>query len=289
MACLGLSSFGEIKLNAKQENGKKLFTLNCVACHQIDQMVVGPSLVEVAHIYKKNPKGIVKWSMNPGHKRKHLIKMPPMSHVGEKGLEDIASYIMEVTKGKKFKAKKKKPQNDPFEKYPVAKIQRMFMPDAGPAAIAVSLSDNLHFCWDAGTCQIRYAWTGDYIDLWPVVRGNGNGLVKIKGKKFLQLNKGNPFSENAELKFQGYKIKNGLPIFKYSLNDIDFEVSFKAESSEKLAVMFSSNTQKALKYSPKIDMGSWSSDKGKIKDSILNLSPEDSKNFTIIFSSGGEK
>ena len=163
------------------------------------------------------------------------------------------------------------------------------MPDAGPAAIAVSLNENLHFCWDAGTCQIRYAWTGDYIDLWPVVRGNGNGLVKIKGKKFLNIDKGNPFSESAELKFHGYKINNGLPIFMYSLGEVDFEVSFKAESSDKLAVIFSSNSEKALEYSPKISMGSWSSDKGKIKDSTLSLKPEDSKNFKVTFSAGGEK
>ena len=43
-------------------------------------------------------------------------------------------------------------------------VYRILMPDAGPAAIAVSLPQKLSYCWDAGACRLRYAWQGDFID-----------------------------------------------------------------------------------------------------------------------------
>ena len=38
------------------------------------------------------------------------------------------------------------------------------MPGAGPAAIAVSLPNDLSYCWDAGSCRLRYAWQGEFLD-----------------------------------------------------------------------------------------------------------------------------
>lgn len=45
---------------ALQPSGKDLFTTNnCQSCHQINQKVVGPSLHEIAEIYKKNNASMV--------------------------------------------------------------------------------------------------------------------------------------------------------------------------------------------------------------------------------------
>ncbi|MGY8644435.1 MAG: plastocyanin/azurin family copper-binding protein [Verrucomicrobiales bacterium] len=41
---------------------------------------------------------------------------------------------------------------------------RCIRPDAGPAAIAVALPEELNVCWDAGNCRLRYAWSGGFID-----------------------------------------------------------------------------------------------------------------------------
>ena len=146
-----LSSFATIsgapKLSAEEEEGKKIYTLNCLACHALDQMIVGPSLVEIASIHRKKPEGIVQWAIKPEQKRPGVIEMPPISHLGEANLKKVALYILKVTKGKKFV--KKKSGKDPFALFPFAKIQRTFMPNAGPAAIAVSLTAQLHLCWDA--------------------------------------------------------------------------------------------------------------------------------------------
>ncbi len=46
--------------SALQPSGKDLFTTNnCQSCHQINQKVVGPSLHEIAEIYKKNNASMV--------------------------------------------------------------------------------------------------------------------------------------------------------------------------------------------------------------------------------------
>ncbi|MDP3469916.1 MAG: plastocyanin/azurin family copper-binding protein, partial [Daejeonella sp.] len=36
-------------------------------------------------------------------------------------------------------------------------LYRVFIEGASPAAIAVSLPDDLSYCWDAGTCRLRFA------------------------------------------------------------------------------------------------------------------------------------
>lgn len=258
----------------------------CMACHHLENLVVGPSLIEIAHLYRKQPEGIVKWSMNPGEKRKGGIRMPPMSHVGKEGLTDVAAYILKVTEGKTFKGNKK--QGDPYAIFPKSKIQRMFMPDAGPAAIAVSVNDNLHFCWDAGTCQLRYVWKGDYIDPWPVLRGNGNGLTKILGDVFVKIDQGNPFGKEADLKFLGYKKQNGLPVFTYQLNHNEIEVSFEPGEQNSLKVHYKSDFKENFQFTPHLSSGSWSSNRGKVVDKTLLLTPEQGKTFTVTYSSGDE-
>ena len=56
----------------------------------------------------------------------------------------------------------------------------MFMPDSGPASIAVATPEGVHYCWDAGTMQLRYAWTGDF---WirNHFAGNGDALARVLG------------------------------------------------------------------------------------------------------------
>ena len=271
------------KLNAEEEEGKKIYTLNCLACHALDQMIVGPSLVEIAHIHRKKPEGIVVWSMNPQQKRPGVIEMPPMSHLGEANLKKVAAYILKVTEGKKFV--KKKGGKDPFAQFPVAKIQRTFMPNAGPAAIAVSLNDKLHLCWDAGTSQYRYAWSGAYIDNYPVLRGNGNGLAKVQGKLFSNVNAGNPFQSHGKAKFKGYKKEKGLPVFLYSVGPLEVESRIKAASSKAVSFNYKiSGAAGKVTFKPDVTQGKWSSDKGQIKDGVLTLSATDAASFTVTFS-----
>ena len=266
------------------KKGKALYKMHCMACHHLKKLVVGPSLIEITHIYKGKPNDIVKWSMNPGQKRKNSLRMPPMAHVGEKGLGDIAAYFFKATKGKTFRGNKSKP--DPYSAFPKPKIQRMFMPDAGPAAIAVSLNENLHLCWDAGSCQLRYAWSGNYIDPWPVLKGNGNGLTIIKGEKFLKLRQGNSFNLNASIKFKGYKKRRGQPIFNFEVDQQPVTVNFEAVSDKQLKVHYKCSFNFNFSFTPQISLGSWVADKGKMKNGTLHLTPQEGQHFTITYKAG---
>jgi azurin len=51
---------------------------------------------------------------------------------------------------------------------------RLFLPEAGPAAIAVALTEAQNFCWDAGTCRLRYAWLGAFVDPTQLFNSNGS-------------------------------------------------------------------------------------------------------------------
>ena len=55
-------------------------------------------------------------------------------------------------------------------------VQRIFMPESGPASIAVALPGTQNYCWDAGECRLRYVWRGDFVDASAHWRGNGKDL-----------------------------------------------------------------------------------------------------------------
>ena len=270
-----------LSLVLSADDGKDLYTANCMACHHMDKQVVGPSLIELAHFYKENPSGIVRWSLNPGVKRKLAIRMPPMTHLGKEKLLKVANYILKVTKGKKYKPAKE--QEDPYKETAPAKLQRMFMPEAGPAAIALSLNENLHICWDAGTCQFRYAWNGKFIDQWPVWRGNGNALAKVRGETFTKVGQGNPFKGLGKPKFKGYVEKGDNYIFSYAIGDVDFTLTVTAISTTELSLNFTSNSSKPLEYQPSLEQGTWEATKGKISNGILKLSAKEAQSFSIIY------
>lgn len=98
-------------------------------------------------------------------------------------------------------------------------VQRIFMPDSGPASIAVALPGTENYCWDAGACRLRYAWSGDFIDAAMHWKGNGSALPTFaapwwtapEGEFPLQIGD----DRVAAVKFLGYAIKEGLPEFHY--------------------------------------------------------------------------
>ena len=201
---------------AETPNGESLYTLNCAACHLLDQSVVGPSLVEIRSLYLNKPDDFVKWAVAPGKKRPGAVDMPSMVHVGEPGLRAIHAHMMNIAKGAK---EKKVAQGDPFVSSPTQTVrplvQRIFLPNAGPAAIAVALDDKVSLCWDAGECRLRYAWTGGFLDGYPYWKGNGSSLAKISGT--VRYTQSKPPLAGSKPKFLGYDIAGGFPTFRYVL------------------------------------------------------------------------
>lgn len=119
-------------------------------------------------------------------------------------------------------------------------VRRIFMPKAGPAAIAVALPNGQNFCWDAGACRLRYAWKGDFIDAEKHFGGTGSALAKVLGKVYWRCADGRfPFrfdgaagaaDGGSPARFLGYRLVSGRPTFLYEADGVKI-----SESIEELA------------------------------------------------------
>jgi len=204
------------------QDGQALYKVFCASCHLPDRFHVGPSLIEIGGLYGSKPDEFVAWCHQPKQKRKGVIQMPPMAHVDKARLLQIHAWVVASTKGKK---EVKVKNADRFRASPSMRrrplVQRIFMPEAGPAAIAVATNDEWHYCWDAGPCRLRYVWKGDFIDGWPVWRGNGNALAKVVGDVVLrEARTPLPVAKGTKARYLGYRMKQGLPTFRYRLGKV---------------------------------------------------------------------
>jgi len=269
-------------------DGEQLFTTNCSVCHMLDQMLVGPSLAEIRTLYDGKPDEFVKWSVAPQRKRPNVIEMPSMVHVGEEGLRAIHEHVMKVSKGVKVREQK---EGDPFAGSPphVARpqVQRIFMPDAGPAAIAIALDGNVSLCWDAGECRLRYVWTGGFIDGHPYWKGNGSSQAKIIGKvRYKESSAPIPLGEPSE--FLGYRMEKGLPVLRYRIGPQYVTETFSplpdgAGFSRKFTLDPPLKDAQPLTF-PSDQNITYTSDKGKWSGSNLTLQAADTAEFTVTFS-----
>ncbi|MDF1826454.1 MAG: plastocyanin/azurin family copper-binding protein [Verrucomicrobiales bacterium] len=105
---------------------------------------------------------------------------------------------------------------------------RLFMPDAGPAAIAVALPHDFNYCWDAGNGRLRYLWKGDFIDATGLWRSNGNALARVLGDRIWESRAGEKvyglkFGDTApgDYHYLGYDLVEETPVFRYQLDGID--------------------------------------------------------------------
>ena len=211
----------------------ELFQMNCAACHAVDHVLVGPSLVEISGLYRDQPEGFVKWCIQPQHKREGVVEMPSMAHLGEPALRQLHQYVIASAAGK---TELKKGDGDPFS-VPRAmvrrpQVQRIFLPDASPAAIAVALPGDLSFCFDASECRLRYVWKGGFIDGTLYWKANGSSLAKPDGevvyreREFPVTAAGE--AKHPELKFLGYRVgKDGIPTFRYSRDGVGWQETIR--------------------------------------------------------------
>lgn len=172
-------------------------------------------------------------------------------------------------------------------------LYRTFMDDCSPAAIAVSLPQNLSYCWDAGTCRLRYAWYGGFIDLTVLWKGHADANAKVLGTIFyreaafpLRIGKS---QDMPVVEYKGYRLINKYPEFHYTYNGTDvYELitpkadgnglirNFKIPGAKK-PVWFTTNAgDLSVKYD--VSAGKW--DKGKFA-----LSSDQAKDFSITLTS----
>src|SRR3546814_932183 len=105
-------------------------------------------------------------------------------------------------------------------------MYRTFMPECGPAGIAVGMEGNVSYCWDAGQCRLRYAWKGGFVNLEKNWHSNGSKKAELVGEVFYREGPEFPFrlggKENIpEVSFQGYSMVDGYPTFRYQLEGVE--------------------------------------------------------------------
>lgn len=170
------------------------------------------------------------------------------------------------------------PSPHPFPvKYPL--LYRTFMPDCGPAAIAVGLTETEAYCFDAGKCYLRYAWSGGFVDNSEQWKGNGSKLTKVVGEVYWRDKTGFPF-RIANVKtiptvdFKGYQLKKRLPTFKYLLDKVEVTETIRLSADGTTLIRdftFKNNKQK-LYFLVNTDDGIvYQSKSGKFNNGVLSI------------------
>lgn len=210
-------------------------------------------------------------------------KMPPLS-------EDL--NIPEIRRGENGRSMGAKHQDHekkwhPYELVPPY-FYRIFMPQSGPASIAVRLTDDVAYCWDAGTCRLRYIWNGDFLDISEPWSIKGDAKAKVLGTVFYRDNEEYPLrigSEPPETDYLGFRlVDGGFPEFYYDVNGFDvYELIQPAEDGSGITRHFSLPDVKenvVFTYTSE-DGAAVTSDVGVWEGSRLILSPDEARSFTV--------
>ena len=152
----------------------------------------------------------------------------------------------------------------------------MFLPNVGPAAIAVALPGDLNYTFDAGDCRLRTVWRGDFLDCWAYYKSNGRATATPLGKTLWQL----PADESLQkrVKFLGYSVDAaGLPTFEYERDGAQFREKIITEGKT-LVRRFEVTTTKPVTLT--LDPATTCSS-GTVLNNTLTLTPAEAKSFTL--------
>lgn len=141
-------------------------------------------------------------------------------------------------------------------KHDHAFVKRAFMPDAGPATIAVKLPGGHSYCWDAGAVCFRYAWRGGFVE--PVYRKP----EKLLGNVYYREDHRFPFligieapSRPTDVQFLGYALdESGIPEFEYQADGIKFHERISVTES-KLVRRFRTSSDNSIDLWFPVDPG----------------------------------
>lgn len=179
--------------------------------------------------------------------------------------------------------------NHPYEPKPPF-LYRIFMDDSGPASIAVSLPKDISYCWDAGSCRLRYAWWGGFVDNTAMWKGHIDANSKIQGNIFYRENSEYPIvigKEDADpvAEFKGYKFIDKYPEFHYQLNGIDvYELIKPTDDGNGIVRNFRiPNAGSSVWFNSKSLNGAvrYTSSAGTLIDGKVKLSPQQARQFSI--------
>ena len=173
--------------------------------------------------------------------------------------------------------------------------QRVFMPESGPAAIAVALTGSQNVCWDAGECRLRYAWQGAFIDATENWAGNGSKLAALSAAPWWQAPKGEfPLrigaagADRPEVKFLGYGLTAAGPEFRYRVGDTEvFEQVLPRAGAPGLTVRLRIPGARGTVFYRAVSDANvqWSSSAGTWDGAVLTLTPAQAADVTLTLTS----
>ena len=163
-------------------------------------------------------------------------------------------------------------------------VKRFFLEKAGPAAIAVALENDMNYCWDAGNCRLRYAWSGEFIDLTKNARSNGNRQAKPEGQEFWN-GEGDELTYTVQTgdpkikpDFKGYRLIKGQPEFQYHLGKLVISELITSTSNGLINTLKISNADAPVKIYAK---GKITSNFGKREGDYIVVSPQDASKIQL--------
>ncbi|HEX6924584.1 MAG TPA: hypothetical protein VF167_04115 [Longimicrobiaceae bacterium] len=167
-------------------------------------------------------------------------------------------------------------------------ISRTFLPESGPASIAVGFEGGESYNFDAGEVFLRYAWSGGFVDNWPHWRGNGNAYATVEGEIYYRSHIGVPFrvgsrTEAEEVEFLGYQLDDrDIPEFHYTVDGADIRERIEPRNGGGLVRRFRVQTNEPVRFLTEPDAGvRIESSAGRWQEGVLTLTPAQAREFTI--------
>jgi mono/diheme cytochrome c family protein len=206
--------------------------LSCITCHDFRGVPAGaetrgPDLTEIddevrtewCYRYLWQPSRVVHGTVMPdffvgkpewmaGRDLNRLLQalsLGPKMPAPSGWRQDPLAYVIEVT-------------NEPV-------LFHCFLTDVSPRAIAVGLPGKVSYCFDAYTAELRYVWTGPFLDVKSMWTLRGAGPVKVLGQKCytapaeFPLRIGDPATP-PRVQYLGYDLIKGYPQFRYDVNGV---------------------------------------------------------------------
>lgn len=174
-------------------------------------------------------------------------------------------------------------------------VQRVFLPETGPATIAVSLVGSQNVCWDAGECRLRYAWQGQFLDASQNWAGNGSKLADLPAKPWWHAPKdefplrfGGAYGPRPEVKFLGYRMNADGPEFHYRAGNSEVREQALPRPGAPgitLRVRITDAEGPVFYHAPSDQNAQWTSNAGSWANGVLSLTPEQAADFTLTLSS----
>jgi azurin len=172
-------------------------------------------------------------------------------------------------------------------------VYRTFMPDCGPAAIAVGLpgpEGGQSYVFDAGQCRLRYAWSGGFVDNTEQWDGKGQRFTKLVGDIYFRDTGGFPWkigtTKQEVPQFKGYRLINRYPEFRYIVNGVEIRELIKPTASgrglvriftisqSKQPVTFVTTSQPGIRFKPSV---------GRVQNGAIQL-PNGTRQFSLTVS-----